>query len=115
MQNAENGMGVHSQYRTSTPHILFFSDTEIIAAAFKAYDSIFGTITHADVYVSLGIRRRTREWDRREEIVSHQRMAIILKNAGFIPAHNRVSGGCRARYLLPDGTNKGHAGVLADA
>jgi len=91
------------------PHTLSFSDAEIIEAAKTAYGRNQGTtktIKHSDVYVELGITRRSRLWDRKEKLISPQKMAFILRSAGFVPI-STINSGRRAQYIyhelgLPD-------------
>lgn len=84
-----------------TPHTLSFSDAEIIEAAKTAYGRNQGTtksIKHSDVYVELGITRRSRLWDRKEKLISPQKMAVILRSVGFVSL-SPTNGGKKAQYI----------------
>lgn len=62
------------------------TDCMIAAAALLAYVTIKGsgkTITTTDVINEFGIVRGSRAWERRSEILSHQRISYILKKTGF--------------------------------
>lgn len=73
------------------------TDEEIVQAAYAAYADGGSYILISDIYHNLGIgRHQRREYNKRHEIVSSQKVNAVIRSAGFVSVTRR---GKRAHYV----------------